>query len=148
MRIASFNINGIRAAQRRGFDAWLAGRGCDVVALQEVRCPIAAVPEGAFGEMYAAYDPGLGGSNEQTPARGLLGFFLFARWLVASKFGRVLQAIRDAESRVMFSGYNPIGYHVGASLRAHGFRSTSPRVPIARPNRPGHHRATHATVPR
>ena len=30
----------------------------------------------------------------------LLGFFLFARWLVASKFGRVLQAIRDAESRV------------------------------------------------
>lgn len=40
----------------------------------------------------------------------LLGFFLFARWLVASKFGRVLQAIRDAESRVMFCGYNPIGY--------------------------------------
>ncbi|MDR3451913.1 MAG: urea ABC transporter permease subunit UrtC [Rhodoferax sp.] len=40
----------------------------------------------------------------------LLGFFLFARWLVSSKFGRVLQAIRDAETRVMFSGYNPIGY--------------------------------------
>ena len=40
----------------------------------------------------------------------LLGFFLFGRWLVSSKFGRVLQAIRDAESRVMFSGYNPIGY--------------------------------------
>jgi urea transport system permease protein len=40
----------------------------------------------------------------------LLGFFLMARWLVASKFGRVLQAVRDAESRVMFSGYNPIGY--------------------------------------
>jgi urea transport system permease protein len=40
----------------------------------------------------------------------LLGFFLFARWLVQSKFGRVLQAIRDAESRVMFSGYNPLGY--------------------------------------
>jgi urea transport system permease protein len=40
----------------------------------------------------------------------LLGFFLFARWLVQSKFGRVLQAIRDAESRVMFSGYNPVVY--------------------------------------
>ena len=40
----------------------------------------------------------------------LLSFFLLARWLVASKFGRVLQAIRDAESRVMFSGYNPIGF--------------------------------------
>ena len=40
----------------------------------------------------------------------LLGFYLFARWLVGSKFGRVLQAIRDAESRVMFSGYNPVAY--------------------------------------
>jgi len=40
----------------------------------------------------------------------LLAFFLLARWLVNAKFGRVLQAIRDAESRVMFSGYSPVGY--------------------------------------
>jgi len=40
----------------------------------------------------------------------LLGFFLLARWLVRSKYGRVLQAIRDAESRVMFSGYAPLPY--------------------------------------
>ena len=40
----------------------------------------------------------------------LIGFFVFARWLVTSKFGRVLQAIRDAESRVMFTGYDPIAY--------------------------------------
>ncbi|KQT14430.1 urea ABC transporter permease subunit UrtC [Ramlibacter sp. Leaf400] len=40
----------------------------------------------------------------------LLGFFLLARWLVGAKFGRVLQAIRDGESRVMFCGYNPVGY--------------------------------------
>ena len=40
----------------------------------------------------------------------LLTSFLFARWLVQSKFGRVLQAIRDAESRVMFSGYSPLPY--------------------------------------
>ncbi len=40
----------------------------------------------------------------------LLGFFLLARWLIGAKFGRVLQAVRDAENRVMFSGYNPLGY--------------------------------------
>ncbi len=40
----------------------------------------------------------------------LIGFFLAARWLVASKFGRVLQAIRDAETRVMFTGYDPLRY--------------------------------------
>ncbi len=40
----------------------------------------------------------------------LLGFFLFSRWLVGSKYGRVLMAIRDAETRVMFSGYSPLPY--------------------------------------
>lgn len=40
----------------------------------------------------------------------LLAFYVFARWLVNSKFGRVLQAVRDAESRVMFCGYNPLPY--------------------------------------
>ena len=40
----------------------------------------------------------------------LIGFFVMARWLVGSKFGRVLQAIRDAETRVMFTGYDPLRY--------------------------------------
>ena len=40
----------------------------------------------------------------------LLGCYLAARWLIQSKYGRVLQAIRDAESRVMFSGYLPLPY--------------------------------------
>jgi urea transport system permease protein len=40
----------------------------------------------------------------------LIGFFLIARFLVRSKFGRVLQAIRDAESRLMFTGYDPLAY--------------------------------------
>ena len=40
----------------------------------------------------------------------LLGFYLLAKFLVQSKFGRLLQAIRDAESRVMFCGYSPVPY--------------------------------------
>jgi urea transport system permease protein len=40
----------------------------------------------------------------------LIGFYLISRWVVNSKYGRVLQAIRDAENRVMFSGYNPLGF--------------------------------------
>jgi urea transport system permease protein len=40
----------------------------------------------------------------------LIGFFLMARVIVHSKYGRVLQAIRDAESRVMFTGYDPVAY--------------------------------------
>jgi urea transport system permease protein len=40
----------------------------------------------------------------------LIGFYLMARALVHSRFGRVLQAIRDAESRVRFTGYDPLSY--------------------------------------
>jgi urea transport system permease protein len=40
----------------------------------------------------------------------LVGCFVMARAIVASKYGRVLQAIRDAESRVRFSGYDPVAY--------------------------------------
>ena len=58
MRIASFNVNGIRATQRRGFETWLATRGCDVVALQEVRCPAALLPDGVFGDYHLTYDQG------------------------------------------------------------------------------------------
>ena len=35
---------------------------------------------------------------------------VLGRYLISSKFGRVLSAIRDAESRVMFLGYNPLWY--------------------------------------
>jgi urea transport system permease protein len=40
----------------------------------------------------------------------LMTFLIISRAIVTSKFGRVLTAIRDAESRVMFSGYNPLHY--------------------------------------
>ncbi len=40
----------------------------------------------------------------------LIGFYLLSKAIIASKYGRVLQAIRDAESRVLFTGYNTLWY--------------------------------------
>ncbi|MDN4480955.1 exodeoxyribonuclease III [Demequina muriae] len=40
MRIASVNVNGVRAAARKGMGAWLAEGAPDVVSLQEVRAPL------------------------------------------------------------------------------------------------------------
>jgi urea transport system permease protein len=40
----------------------------------------------------------------------LIATLLLARFIVTSKFGRVLAAIRDAEQRVMFCGYNTAHY--------------------------------------
>lgn len=54
--VVSFNVNGIRAARRRGFGDWLAGRGPDVVGLQELRCGIDDV--GDFGDHIASIDVG------------------------------------------------------------------------------------------
>ena len=40
----------------------------------------------------------------------LLGSYLLCRYLVTAKVGRVLTAVRDAESRIMFCGYNTLYY--------------------------------------
>ncbi|MEO6530849.1 MAG: exodeoxyribonuclease III [Specibacter sp.] len=49
LRIASVNVNGIRAAYKNGMGPWLAGRDVDILCLQEVRAPDAIV-EGFLGE--------------------------------------------------------------------------------------------------
>jgi exodeoxyribonuclease III len=45
LRIATVNVNGIRAAFRRGMAEWLAPRQVDILCLQEVRAPDAVVQE-------------------------------------------------------------------------------------------------------
>jgi urea transport system permease protein len=77
-------------------------------------------------------ETGFGGNNGFTDFKRILGFtiatpetrmvlfvitgatllatLLLGRWLVTSRYGRVLSAIRDAESRVMFCGYNTLHY--------------------------------------
>lgn len=77
-------------------------------------------------------DTGFGGNNGFTDFKRFLGFpiaapetrvalyaitalalllaFLACRFVVTSRLGRVLTAVRDAESRLMFIGYNPLRY--------------------------------------
>ena len=40
----------------------------------------------------------------------LIGTLLLGRYIVTSKYGRILTAIRDAEQRIMFCGYDPVHY--------------------------------------
>jgi len=64
LRIATANVNGIRACVRRGFGTWLAERSPDVVAVQEMRCPDEELPSSAWPEHRLAYHPGqLAGRN-------------------------------------------------------------------------------------
>lgn len=43
-------------------------------------------------------------------ALALLGSYVFCRWLLATRFGSVVMALRDAESRVRFLGYPVAGF--------------------------------------
>lgn len=42
----------------------------------------------------------------------LVAIYYLCRWLTSGRFGRLLIAIRDDETRVRFSGYDPTGYKV------------------------------------
>jgi exodeoxyribonuclease-3 len=60
--VITANVNGIRAALRRGGLDWLAGSGADVLCLQEVRATPAQVAEalgaGGLGDWHLALAPG------------------------------------------------------------------------------------------
>lgn len=63
-RIGTHNVNGIRAALRRGFRPFWDRTGADVIALQEVRCRVGDLPLDAFDGYHVTLDTGsLAGRN-------------------------------------------------------------------------------------
>ncbi|HMQ66724.1 MAG TPA: endonuclease/exonuclease/phosphatase family protein, partial [Arachnia sp.] len=64
IRIGTHNVNGIRAALRRGFCGYWDETAADVVALQEVRCRVDDLPLEAFDGFHVTLDAGqLAGRN-------------------------------------------------------------------------------------
>ncbi len=57
LRIATINVNGIRAAFRKGMGAWLDGRDVDILAIQEVRASTEDVQQLLGGEWDIVHDP-------------------------------------------------------------------------------------------
>ena len=86
----------------------------------------------AFMLLFFRNDTGFGGNNGFTDFKRILGYsitapgtkavlylvtlaalvgaLLLCRWIVTSRLGRVLQAVRDSEARLMFIGYNPLWF--------------------------------------
>ena len=65
---------------------------------------------------------------------------MLCRWITRSKLGRVLEAIRDGENRVRFSGYSPVGFKlfvfvVAAAISGIARRPLRPQVGIINPSR-------------
>jgi len=70
-RIASVNVNGIRAAYRKGMGDWLADRKPDIVAVQEVRAE--------RGDIDALVDSTWHVINDEATAKGRAGVAIFSR---------------------------------------------------------------------
>lgn len=79
LRIASVNVNGIRAAFRRGMGDWLVARRPDVLALQEVRAPDDVVRSLLVDEWHIAHT--------EAAAKGRAGVLVATRTPADSRIG-------------------------------------------------------------
>ncbi|MFC7220420.1 exodeoxyribonuclease III [Streptomyces polyrhachis] len=83
LTVTTVNVNGVRAAARKGFLPWLAATDADVVCLQEVRAEVAQIPaearepEGWFTAFAPAAEKGRAGValyTRREPERVRVGF--------------------------------------------------------------------------
>lgn len=111
LKLFSWNVNGIRALEKKGFSSWLQTCGADIVMLQETKCSQEQLsdalckPEGFHAEWCAAEKKGYSGvaTFSRTPAAA-------ARGLGNSRFdseGRVL--ISTFSSFILINTYFPSG---------------------------------------
>jgi exodeoxyribonuclease-3 len=101
-RIVSWNVNGLRAAHRKGFLAWLAAADAEIVGLQEVRARVEQLPadlvapSGWSAHIVAGTRPGYSGVAiyaRRPPDRvehslGVRAFDVEGRVIIA-RFGRL-----------------------------------------------------------
>lgn len=94
----SWNVNGIRALEKKGFSAWLQASRADIVLLQETKCspeqvsPALREPDGYYAEWCAA------------EKKGYSGVATFSRSPVATVRGLGRPRF-DAEGRVLISTF-------------------------------------------
>jgi exodeoxyribonuclease-3 len=96
LKLFSWNVNGVRALEKKGFSTWLQSCGADIVTLQETKCSpeqLSATlckPEGFYAEWCAA------------EKKGYSGVATFSRAPAATSRG-LGDARFDTEGRVLIS---------------------------------------------
>jgi exodeoxyribonuclease III len=82
LKLFSWNVNGIRALEKKGFSTWLRECGADIVMLQETKCSQEQLsdalckPEGFYAEWCAAEKKGYSGvaTFSRSPATTVRGW--------------------------------------------------------------------------
>ncbi len=94
LRVASVNVNGIRAAFRKGMGDWLESRDIDVLAMQEVRADDSHLAELLGDEWNVLHDPCL--------IKGRAGVAIASR--VPASVHRMGLGATDAQEAIQSSG--------------------------------------------
>jgi exodeoxyribonuclease-3 len=110
-KITSFNLNGIRAAHKKGFVDWLKESSPDVLCMQEVRATEEQIPSDILDQGYHAYwhlaekkgYSGVGLLTKEEPISVETG--IGVDWITSE--GRVIRA--EFENFRVFSIYFPSG---------------------------------------
>lgn len=113
MRLISWNVNGVRAAQRKGFLDWLAQSGADIVGLQETKAhesqldEVLKQPEGYTSAWHLGERKGYSGVSlfMQNQPKEIITHFGDDN--ILSQEGRVIMA--DYEKFKLFNIYFPNG---------------------------------------
>ena len=126
MRIVTINVNGVRAALRKGFNEWLEDSGADVVCLQEVRAPEDLVRE--------AFAPGWHVVIQECEIKGRAGVAILSRTepsdvlLGAEALGEAARAAAHTGRWVEATVASPAGPVRVVSVYVHSGEAGTPKM--------------------
>ena len=95
MRIITINVNGIRAAERKGFFNWLKKQNADVVCLQEIKAREDQLDERFYpDDMHTYYHPAerKGYSGTGLYCKSKPDKISYSPWDDMNSEGRIIQA--------------------------------------------------------
>jgi exodeoxyribonuclease-3 len=101
LRVASWNVNGIRACAKKGFFTWLEAAGADVVGVQEVRATAEQAAE-------LATPAGFHTCYSSAERLGYSGVGLFGRLCPDDVDTRLGDAAMDAEGRLQIARFGAL----------------------------------------
>jgi exodeoxyribonuclease-3 len=126
VRILSWNVNGLRAAEKRGFSRWLSRCGAEIVAVQEVRAnlsdlPATLTPEHLAGRWHAHYSP--------AERKGYSGVALYSRRAPDAVDTSLTAPHFDCEGRLQIARFGKLVVVNGYFPNGNGKDRDNSRVP-------------------
>lgn len=124
MRVYSWNVNGLRAAEKKGFSAWLKSSGGDVVGLQEVRAPLEKIPK----ELHEPH--GYRGHFTHAERPGYSGVGLYAKKVPDELVIKLGAKDLDCEARLQIARFGKLRIVNGYFPNGNGKERDNSRIPF------------------